>query len=130
MTHQYVIKTESGNFYEIIDESHLWHPDTRIIMSKGQRCVILSFSKYKIKQSIFDHARGRSGVKSWRELEGGVTANIKSGNCIRHMVLSINEDLIRPYMKTRILPPTFWTDVVAKHYKNTSRIMEVYKKIH
>jgi hypothetical protein len=132
MTKKYVIKTESGNFYEIIDESHLWHPDTWIIMFKGERQVILTFSKAKLKQTLMDVVRGRVDYRksAWRNLEGGIKTNFESGACIGHSVLFIEEKLIKPYLKTRKLPPKFWEEVVTKNCGHTSKIIEVYIKIH
>jgi len=116
-----------------IKPEYLWHPDTWIIMYNGERRVILMFSKTRIKQTLA-HAMTGGTIDfrnaSWRNLEGGVEANIKSGACIGHSALFIPEKLIKPYMKTRKLPANFWTDVVAENYGHTSSIVEVYQQIH
>lgn len=132
MSRNYVIKTDGGNLYEIIDESHLWHPDTWIILINKVRFVIISFSALKIRQTLTDAVAGRVDYRNadWKHLEGGVGANINSGHCIGHAAIFIKEELIKPYMRTRAFPPNFWENVIAKHYEYTPQITEVYLKIH
>ncbi|HLD33401.1 MAG TPA: hypothetical protein VJB66_01655 [Candidatus Nanoarchaeia archaeon] len=47
MSKKFVLKTENGSFYEVIDESHLFASDIWVIMVNGKRHVILYFGKYR-----------------------------------------------------------------------------------
>jgi hypothetical protein len=130
---KYILKTESGSFYEVIDESHLFAPDTWMLMKNGKRHVILSFGKFR--QMIPNPNNpfggpGQSKEVKIRNLQGGVGNNIANGTCIGHSVFYIPENLVAPYMKKRNIPPAVWNNVISKHYGNTTKVKEIYMKIH
>lgn len=126
---EYVLKTRSGSFYEILDESHLWFSDTWIVIVNGERCVVMSVADVASRQTLIDVAKGRVPAPTIRNLEDGVGSHIERGTCKGHAIVYVKETLIRPYLKTRKVPAATWQEI-SNEVGNTSPIVAVYKKVY
>jgi hypothetical protein len=133
MSKEYVLKTNSGSLYEVIDESHLLGFDVWVIMVKGKRNVILYFGKYrKMTPGILTIAKGRgeTAYVKIKPLEGEVGMAITKGTCIGQNIFYVDERLIAPYLKARDVPSDVWENTITKNAENTSSVFKVFMKIH
>lgn len=129
MSKKYLLKTMNDSYYEVFDESHLWRPDTWIILVKGVRNVILYFGKHIKPTGVTGEERSNLGVQI-RSSGKKVGHDITKGGGVGQQVFYIKEGLIKKYMKERKIPQDVWDNILSKNYGHTSIITKIYLRVH
>lgn len=131
MDQKYLLKTESGNYYEVIDETHLFGQDTWIILKNNVRNIIIAVGKLRERvPGPLGGAIPLQTQKYFKQLDGEIKNAFVNGKCVGQVILYVPEQLLAPHLKTKTISKEEWTRITSNSMGNTSTVIEVYKKIH
>jgi hypothetical protein len=91
MPHKFILKTQSGNFYEILDESNAFGSDHWVSIIGGRRKALLCFGDLRKAESIMTQVNGRSPIEYLRVLEGQIGSALKTKNCLGKRLVFVEE---------------------------------------